>query len=544
MKAFKKYLVEFWNQRDTIKPKNGVKLSAYFFAVIVIYYTLEKVLLRLTTIPFNLYHNDHLFMALFKRLISVNYIPIIFILVVILFHKKLLISWSHFEKGHTIRNLLFYIACILTWLHTTHDFNFYFGQNYTLDRILLLLSLGLIYWKPVGTILFLFFLFPLVGQLEVLEGFSLSTTFLLTRIIILFIAFLSIHIAFKKFRFNHFMFMLGCFVASNYIVSGAGKIMLGEWIFNNQVNYLLPATYANGWQSYLDIESLNSLTSFLNRFNLPSRIFSLLIECGMVSLFFNIKWARILFIGSIIMHLGIFFYSGIFFWMWILVLVGLLFIFSKKIIEPSTLFNKTFFLIAIPIILAGKFWINPSPKVWFDSPLNYTYKFKATLENGEKHLLPPDFFAPYDVQFTFSNFKYLNKEPLLEIFWGAHASKKLHNYLKTFHSTSDIFEYEKHQGKDYYDIEKKEFLKTFINQYISNWNQVKKSRNTISYLRAPRILWNYPRKNFDLIGKTIKSIEVIEVTSYYSKQSGYKEIRNRTVLNMFISKENSLIEKE
>ncbi|WP_299119071.1 hypothetical protein [uncultured Winogradskyella sp.] len=536
--------MNFWFRKSEVNLEKWLKLVAYFSLVIILYFVLNKLILRLTTIPFEFYFDDYLFITLFKRLIITYYIPVIAILAIIFLHKKLLVPWTYFEKGIIIRNLLLYIACILTWLHTTHDFNFYFDQNYTLDRIVLLLSLILFYWRPIGSILFLFFLFPLVGQLEVLEGFSLSTTFLLTRIIILFIAFFCIHLVFGKFRFKYFAFMLGCFVASNYIVSGAGKLMLGEWIFNDQVNYLLPATYANGWQSYLNTESLNSLTRFLSYFNMPSRLFSLLIECGMIAFFFNIKWARFLLIGAIVMHIGIFFYSGIFFWMWILVLIGLLFIFSKKVIETPSVFNKAYFLIAIPIILGGKFWINPSPKVWFDSPLNYTYKFKATLENGEGHLLPPDFFAPYDVQFTFSNFKYLNDKPLLGIHWGAHASEKLHNYFKIHRSDKDIFNFEKTHGIIYKDQEKQIFLAKFITQYVKNWNENAKPKNTISYLRAPRILWNFPRKDFNLIAQTIKSLEIIEVTSYYSEKEGYKEIRNKNVLNISISKQNSPLSKD
>lgn len=522
--------------------KDWLKLSAYFFTVIAIYFILEKLILRLTTIPFDFYFKDHLFISLVKKLAATYYLPVIAIVVIFFLRKKLFIPWKHLEKGHLIRNILLYIACILTWLHTTHDFNLYFSQGYTIDRVLLLFSLGLIYWRPIGTFFFLLFLFPLVGQLEVLDGFSLSTTFLLTRIIILFLAIFCIHLFYGRFKFNHFLFMLGCFVASNYIVSGAGKIMLGEWILNDQVNYLLPATYANGWHSYLDIESLNKLTRFLSYFNIPSRWYSVFIECGMVTLFFSLKWARFLFIGAIVMHIGIFFYSGIFFWMWILVLVGLLFIFSRKVNNVNSIFNRTYFIIAIPIILAGKLWINPSPKVWFDSPLNYIYKYEATLENGEKHLLPPDFFAPYDVQFTFSNFKCLSNQPLLPIHWGAHSSRALHNYLKPYRHKSEIFDYEKTRGRIYHDDEKREFLQQFLQQYIYNWNQSEASKNLISYLRAPRILWNFPRKNYTLIGKKIKSLKVFEITSYYSNQNGYEEIRKKEVLNIPIPNQKPISE--
>ena len=59
----------------------------------------------------------------------------------------------------------------------------------------------------------------------------------------------------------------------------------------------------------------------------------------------------------------------------------------------------------------------------------------------------------------------------------------------------------------------------------------------ISYVRAPRTLWNYPRKNFNIVEETIENIEVIEVTSYYSELNGYREIRNQSVLNIKIPTE-------
>ncbi len=532
--SFKQYLHSFWNESQGNMPEKWIRLVSRVLVVVIVFFVLNKVIPLMVTLPFEAYYNDFLFLEVLKKSISAYFISGIALLLILYFQKKLLIPWESLEQGKTVKFFILFVCCILVWKHGTHDYNLLFDQGYYTDRIVLLLSLILVYWRPVFTLLFLCILFPIVGQLEVLEVFARSTTFLLSRVIILFIAFFIINLFNRGFRFTNFVFMLGCLVASNYFVSGSGKIILGEWIFNDQTNYLIAATYTNGWHAHLDPESISELIRFMDKFNVLTRLFSVTVECGLAFMFFHIKWARWLLIGTILMHLGIMFYSGIFFWMWMLLIVAMLFIFRKERFSEALIFNKKHFVIAIVLVVSGRYWVGPSPKVWFDSPINYTYKFEAEMNSDAKQMLPPDYFSPYDVQFTFGGFKYLNdKDPFLEVLWGATGSRHLHRYFqKQVRTVEEILDYEKKHGRIYGNQSRKEFFEQFIKVYVRNWNDRDMGRNLISDIKAPRLLWTFPKWVDDLDEQKILKVNVYEVTSYYSDETGYREIRNRKILSI------------
>ncbi|MFK5972006.1 MAG: hypothetical protein QM485_01880 [Flavobacteriaceae bacterium] len=536
--TFEKYLSDFWNENQIDSPEKWKKLVPRILVIVGGFFILNKIIIRMVTMPFEVYYNDFLFFEFLKKCIPTYYLWVIVFLLLVFFCKKIFIPWASLQEGKTVRNFVLFVCAILVWKHSTHDYNLLFDQGYYADRILLVLSLILVYWRPAFTILFLCILFPLVGQLEVIEVFARSTTFLLSRVIILFITFFLINLFSKGFRFTDFVFMLGCLVAANYFVSGSGKIMLVEWIFNDQANNLIATTYANGWHSHLSSKSISELVRFMGMFNVPIRLFSVTVECGFAFMFFHIKWARLLLFGAIIMHLGIIFYSGIFFWMWMLLIVAMLFIFRKKRFEEILIFNKRYFLVALVIIISGRYWVGPSPKVWFDSPVNYTYKFEAEMENGSKQMLPPDYFSPYDVQFTFGSFKYLNdNDPLLEVLWGASGSRSLHAYFqKSMKTSEEIFEYEEKYGRIYTNKSSKDLFKKFIKDYVTNWNSGKGDKSLPSFLTAPRLLLTYPKWPDGPNEQKIIKVNVHEVTTYYSDETGYTEIRNRKLLSIPILK--------
>lgn len=533
------YLVDFWYEKHIDEPVRWTKLILWILVVVASFFVLNRLFPIALALPIKAYYTDFLFLELLKGFIGNYYLLVIVLGLLVYFNEKLFIPWSSLQRGKTVRNFVLLVCAILVWKHCTHDYNMLFDQGYYKDRSLLVFSLILVYWRPFFTVLFLCILFPLVGQLEVLEVYARSTTFLLSRVVMLFIVFFLVNLINKGFRFAHFVFMTGCLVAANYFVSGSGKIMLVEWIFNNRTNNLIAATYANGWHSNLGPESISEMIRFMGKFNVLTRLFSVAIECGLAFMFIHIKWARLLFLGAIMMHLGIIFYSGIFFWMWMSLLVGLLFLFRTKMFKETLIFNKRYFILSIILIVSGRYWVGPSPKVWFDSPLTYTYRFEAEMENGSSKMLPPNYFSPYDVQFTFGSFKYLNDgEPLLDVLWGASGSRSLHAFFyKSARSAKEIYEYEKKHGKLNVNQSRKTFFVLFIKEFIGNRNKKNSEQKLISYIKAPRLLLTYPKWQQDPHGEKIINVSVYEITSYYSDEAGYAEIRNRKLMDIPIYKE-------
>lgn len=144
----------------------------------------------------------------------------------------------------------------------------------------------------------------ITGQFEILPGYSMAAPFLPIRILILFLAFFSFKGLRKIFFFKECIFLTGCVLAAFYFSSVIRKVNF-EWIWYDQIIYLLSSSYVNGWLSDANIDQINSLEAIFGWFNIPLKMFTILKECGMLFLFYKTKWARALLFGAIFLHIGI-----------------------------------------------------------------------------------------------------------------------------------------------------------------------------------------------------------------------------------------------
>ncbi|MBM1106806.1 hypothetical protein JQC67_11700 [Aurantibacter crassamenti] len=503
--------------------------------IVLAFYLIEKVLFRITSLPFDSYSSTFIYWEFLKKIGSTIYIPILCILLVIIYAKHVVIPWKSFEKGNQIRLFLTAIGLILTWIFSTYNYNYYFDQWHVYDRILLCATALLIFYRPIFVVSFLSMLLPIIGQEEVIQLFSLAAPLLPIRLLILFTVFLFARIVFKRFNYRDFVFMVSCLVGVHYFASGIRKVFTGfEWILYNKINYLVPSMYGNGWFSWASPEFISSATAFLEYFNFPLKVFTLSIEIGVLFMFINLKWARYCLIGAIIMHMGIVVYSGIFFWLWSLILILVLYFFlNEKAVENSILFTKKYFVVAFFLIGMGQFWSRPIPLSWLDTPLNYTHKFFAETANGNVVQLTPKFFSPYVFQFTTGKFKYLNNEPRLPILWGA-TNVQTSSFLRVPQSEESISNFESENGKIYYNEKSKSSFIDFVQRFVSNWNESYPGENYMDYIQPPRMLLTFPTDLFSDGKDEIVKVKVIETTTLYSKEKGFREIRNKELLEINI----------
>ncbi|WP_178989429.1 hypothetical protein [Winogradskyella schleiferi] len=534
MKAIKSYLIDFWLHKDPDQSKKINSIITYVLPIVCIHFTLYKGLCWISTIPFDSYYNDNISFELLKRVFQNPYLLVFFVATVAFFRKKLFIPWTSFEKGNTVKLVVFITAAILAWYYSTYNYNFYFNQSHVFDRVALVILACAIYWRPLFILPFITLLFSIIWQFESFLGYpTAASPFLLTRVLILFLAFYIYKLIFKRFELSIFLFLLCCLIGTHYFTPAFGKLN-SEWIFNDHINYLLAATYANGWLSFFDALSISKFIGFLDHFNVPLRALTLTIECGVLFFFLHLKYIRSILISAIFMHLGIFLYSGIFFWMWIILLLTILTFLLKKDLPINNIFNRYYFITGFLLIGLGKFWASSGGLNWHDSPLSYSYIIEAKTEDGEIVKLPPNFFSSYQFQFVVSDFKYLNEEKRLPIQWGA-TDNFTSNYLNTERSKKEIFNYEKEWGKVYQkDASKKEFI-DFITTFISNRNQNLAVENDFhKYIKAPALYWTFPYNSAFKVNKKITALTINEITTYYTKIEGYREIRTKEMLNLKI----------
>lgn len=495
---------------------------------IAIYMVLDKILVILTATSAGGYHAPFVPGEILKNVFTRFYMVLIALLTIPFILRKLLLPWIAFEKGKTIRILLFSAALMLSWKYVTADYNYYLNNWYLPDRIILALLPFLILWRPFFLLPFLVALLTIIGQYQVLPVYSLAAESLLFRSQILFMSFFLIRVITNHFRYEEFIFLIGCLLGAHYFESGVLKLN-PEWLLYDNVAYLLPNIYTSGWLSHLNPENITSITRTAGWVNVPIKLYTIVIECGMLFIFLNLRFTRFLFAGAIIFHLGIFLMTGIFFWMWILFLfVITVYVFNREDARIRRLFSRNYLLLSLPLIALGEFWCDPVGLAWHDSAINYTYKFQAEMDNGTQQLLPPDFFSPYYYQFTLGNFKYLSPHKLLPVVWGA-TNATTGRGLRNSPTIANALEYEQKAGRLFEDPDKKLFFEGFVQQFVGNWNTKSDKHHSINYLQPPRLLLNFPTKSSIPAGNKIINIRVLEITSYYSHAEGYKVIRTRMI---------------
>ncbi len=329
--------------------------------------------------------------------------------------------------------------------------------------------------------------------------------------------------------------MLFCLIAGHFWIPGVSKLRWG-WLFDNHVFYLLPATYSNGWLAFLSPESITSLANKMEILNFPMKLVAIVLECGCLLIVTGKRKFVLFFLaGYVAFHLAVLVLSGIFLWQWMMV-EGVVFylVWNREIANDPHFFSLGRRIVAVGIVAFAPYWLQSAALSWYDSPVNYVYRFESVEPNGERYSLGPRFFAPFDEQFTFSVFSYLTPDQkLLPIIWGA-TNKAIANALKQAHSPADIFVLEKRRGQLKFDTEKVQQMREFLITYVSAYNRAPRQKTWLRYLSAPSGIVTFPRSNAIPEGRTISRIEVTQVVSWFDRQR-YQEIRRTPVLMVEIS---------
>ena len=156
--------------------------------------------------------------------------------------------------------------------------------------------------------------------------------------------------------------------------------------------------------------------------------------------------------------------------------------------------------------------------------------------------LPPDFFRPFDYQFTLTLLNYLDKKPRIDIVAGVTSNAKTLEFFKENRSNEEILDYEKTNGKVVYNGKFKKEFTHFIQTFIGNRNKQDVSKKRyLNYLRAPDPLWShtpfdsslYESKNYNGI---IKKVFIITKTTYFDLNKGFREVKKDTLQEIKIIK--------
>lgn len=509
----------FWERLDHEHRTTFVGLSVKVGFLLLIFVAISRLIPTIFPKGLINYH-DHIMItqALFNAISTKRVVLLLPALLILgVYYKPLLRPWKTFQYHQQLKAIVLTASFIVVWNYGTDDRNLYYNQWYWVDRACLLILFLLAYWRPIFLLPLIIVIDLFVGQFVILPGYFWQITELLLLILVLFTSFLVYAATTKRTSIHEFVFLLACLIASHYWMPATTKLNV-EWIIHNEIKNFYFAWNANGWLSFLSIEDIKRGGEIMSILNVPMKGIVLLAEAGAVFFFLHRKVARTLLFFWMVLHLGIFFVSGVFFWMWLVMDVVLLVVFlQKKGLSQLPIFSRKHLVLAIFLIVTARLWCRPVALGWQDVKLSYTFRYMAEMENGETKELTADFFSPYDCNFTYAPFRFLMSTPSLPITVGGAKDAKTAIALRAVNAATSVLALEREKGEVIYNDHKAKNFDVFIQQYVGNWNNTLSKSTWFSALKAPSEVVSM--RVGSKIEEKIKKVTVLCITTYVEENT-------------------------
>jgi hypothetical protein len=429
----------------------------------------------------------------------------------ILYRKR---RWSDCNSHRSFRFLIIASAATLTWAASTYSFNYYFDQAHNFDRVsIALLCLGLMRWPSlVG--LFVVYAFAILSQFDQpFGGFSWTDKDLPLRVMLLFGASLWLSITARRRELMRVsLLMTFSLIASHYFVPGWGKLISG-WQFYGNLHYLFAAGHINGW---LDISSLE-LTEFFGgtqRLEPWLIVATLALECGAIAVLTNRHLSMALLLGWAGLHVGIFAFSGICFWKWVIVdLAAVMMLVSMRGREIQWLFHGMRPWAAVLLVAFGQPVFKSHELSWFDTPLTHTYRFVGIDSTGERHGIAKYQMAPYDFFLCQNRLWFLPQSQLLTRTWSSTKKPELAFSLLQCQTLSQLGRIEPAEIIVRPDLNRQKGFERWLRTYFRNMakHDVAATRGLTGF---PQHIWTTSQHSDLPLTADLTAIEVFRTSSW------------------------------
>lgn len=502
---------------------------------------------------------------------SWTYLPSIFLLLLFPFANLNKFSWDKYELLPVLKPLILIFTGILFWEHFFSDYDYYLNTNLPIEKLILAISFLLILYNPLFTLIFLIQSY-LIWQSHQFALGSIHFTDMrpVYQLITLFISFSFIK-RLQHIHTNVFLLLAFSLHASNYFIPGITKIELSpngwEWVSFNQLSNLFVSSYLNGWLGFLDQNIVLKISNLIAKAEFIISPISLLIELSGIMLLFHRRLSIFILIGFQLLHLGIFFTSGIFFWSWMILNFGLIFLLKNLPVDSlNYLYQKKNRILFIVLVLISPILFQPSALGWWDGNLNTTYDFILTTKNQDKIKFNRNDFGPYDMIFSQNRFYYTSDEKILNNTYGVilkdqkkyskslsfifnnfikpllginpkyfqNNSFKIYQQLENAENLNKIKQIVETNGKNQYNLDKKLQLENFLRQYFFNLNQTTIKNSWYNKLGAPYHIYDLSEKRFD--GKeVIIRVEVFQSKFWYDKhENEIVNFEKRKIIDFYV----------
>lgn len=539
-KLFTEYIHSIYAPSDSKNLRYAFYFVLRITIFVALYYGFEFWARRTALIPFSSYTRSVLVLELIQHLIR-GVIPLagfgLLAIISIASRQTLLNQWSSLDYGKHLRLLVGTVAFVTAWAYGTYDYNFYFDQGHYVDRLLLLVLMVLMWWRPIFVVPFVLHLMMMIGQFDYPlsdQIYMWTAINLLLHALQLFAAFVMLHIAIGIKNSADYIFVLCCLIGASYMRSGLGKAQL-DWLSFPHINLLMVGGYSSGWLGFLPPESIIPVVKLLGNFNIPMMLYTLFIELGVIILLARRQLTMLFCLLLPAFHMGVFLVCGIFFWEWIVLELSLFLFFYRTRQQPLQIHTPWHIAMSIVLIGGGSIWFRTTNMSWYDTPVQYSYRYEAVTASGKHYNLPAFIFSPYADIFAFDYFDFLTHDTQLTSAYGVTGDLGVAHELLNASAPDDVFKVEDAHPSDTYNDKQVEEFSSLISVFIGNLNQYRdQNMSWWQVIQAPHYLWTLPRANeyWDR-SEPIEQVIVHQYTTFFDGEI-YSPIRQRIVLEVTI----------
>jgi hypothetical protein len=325
------------------------------------------------------------------------------------------LDWRQIDTIGGLRWPIFATALALSWAYAGYPYNYYLDQSHVWDRwLLVFLTFGIL--RSPAFIPF-FLLEVVVGRTQFRHPISelgLIGDELPIRIIGIVFGCLVWNAVLDALSTNRTSWRLPrriptaslvwamlCLIGFYYAYAGQGKVMLGatplDWVTFGHTENLFVAGYLNGWLTFLSEARVLALAEVVGLLSIPISVSTLCIELGMALILLRQRGTLLLLAAAIAMHLGIVITSGIFFWKWASLDLGLLvWLWMKRDhIDMAAAYSIPKFAASLFVIVAIAVGLGSSPFAWWNTKWTRLYEVEVRDTSGETYLVDFADFSPY-----------------------------------------------------------------------------------------------------------------------------------------------------
>lgn len=412
------------------------------------------------------------------------------------------LSWDRIDPRRRTRWFVFLVAGTLGWSFATADVNLFFNQTHVFDRLTLLGLWLLMLVHPAFIHPFLLLLMMLATQLHVplQEGnWHWPDKRLPLDLLIVFDAFLLFKAVSGKHTLRHLFPTLALVITgASYSQAAINKSKIGPelytWLTDNRVSNLFVSAHVNGnWMGEWSSEQVVATAQAMRHVDLLSGLFTFAVELSGLLLLLHWRSTRVLLPLLVALHFGILISSGIFFWKWMVVDLGLLAYLAVLRRDDAQgestpgwapAFAPRLGLTAALVMLLAPYYLHAVPFAWRDTKyINFVY-LRGISESGNSYALTGRFFAPYDVIFTQARFHYIHPHPVLTGTYGVAFDSELAEALENA-DVSELSQVRAQYGRAWFDHREAQKFNDFVQRFVANAQRRKDDEFWLSRLGPP-----------------------------------------------------------